>query len=82
MNVVVAKGQNVHSSGHRAAKDACFTVLRMAEKTATQKWHFQHRDRHATQKVVSDLLFIKKYCPDLFEDNFDVELEGNWILEK
>jgi hypothetical protein len=37
LNVVVAKGQNVHSSGHRAAKDACFTVLRMAEKTATQK---------------------------------------------
>ena len=52
---------------------------------AIEKWHF-HRDGHTTQKVkkivVSKTYFIKKNCPDLFEDNFDVELEGNWILEK
>ena len=36
-NLFVAKGQNVNSSGHGAAKDTCITVLKMAEKMAIQK---------------------------------------------
>ena len=84
-NLVVAKRQNVNSSGLGAATDTCFTVLKMAEKMAIKKWHFQHRDGHTTQKVkkivVSKTHFIKKYWSDFNKKNFDVKIEGIWILE-
>ena len=84
-NLVVAKRQNVNSSGLGAATDTCFTVLKMAEKMAIKKWHFQHRDGHTTQKVkkivVSKTHFIKKYWSDFNKKNFDVKIEGIRILE-
>ena len=47
----IEKRQNVNSSGHGVGKDTCFTVLKMAEKMAIRKWHFEHPDGHATEKV-------------------------------
>ena len=51
---------------------------------AIKNWHFQHRDGHTTQKVkkivVSKTHFIKKYWSDFNKKNFDVKIEGIWIL--
>ena len=52
---------------------------------AIEKWHFQHRDGHTTQKVkkivVSKTHFIKNYWSDFNKKNFDVKIEGIRILE-
>ena len=56
-NLVVAKRQNVNSSDLGVATDTCFTVLKMAEKMAIEKWHFQHRDGHTKQEVKKNSSF-------------------------